>query len=403
MNRALWWHERARRAAVQGMMAAVAAASLPVVAHDAPGSGEWRSQVHGFAAQGAAYSWGNDFIGQSTDGSFAYYEWGLNAAAELGPVTIAAQGILRRVGQSDRAGPRLDFGFVDLHPIETPTVQAGVRYGRVKNPYGLFNDTRDVIFARPSILLPNSVYFDMSGGGTRNFLFSSDGGQAYGGWTVGDHYLTLNVTHALDRDLDDEEVRSLFGSSPTTDVSVTIDDLVFWRIMDEWAGGTWRAAFSALAAKVDFDSAFLTGAVDYDSYVLSLEHRAERFSVIAEFALNRFESPGQGRQTGDGFYVQGDYRIGQEWTVMARYDAQYSDRDDRDGRDYAAANPGSSRYSRYTHDYVLGASWRPTVRWGVWVEQHFVRGSSAIPRIENEGRSIAASSELLLLMVGYRF
>lgn len=399
-----------RRLKMSACIALLLGGPMPAVALDLPGDGQWRTQVHGFAAQGAAKSWGNNFIGESTDGSFAYYEWGLNATAELGAVSLAAQGILRRVGESDRSGPRLDFGFVDFHPLDTLEYQAGLRYGRVKNPFGLFNDTRDVIFARPSILLPNSVYYDVSAGGIRNFLFSSDGGQAYGAWNVGDHYLSLSVTRALDKDLSQEEIESLFGFSQAG-LEVSIDGLTTARIMDEWAGGTWRAAFSLLSANLAYSAGppFGAGELDYDSYVVSLEHRGERYSVVGEYVVNRFRGTGTDSDTGDGFYVQGDYRLDANWKVMARYDAQYSDRGDRDGSDYAAANPGRDRHERYTHDYVIGASWTPDTQWGVWIEQHFLRGSAAVPDRENGAMppftpgTIESNSELLLLMVGYHF
>ncbi len=46
----------------------------------------------------------------------------------------------------------------------------------MKNPLGFYNDTRDVPFTRPSILLPQSIYFDR----TRKLAIAADGVHLYG-------------------------------------------------------------------------------------------------------------------------------------------------------------------------------------------------------------------------------
>ena len=47
--------------------------------------------------------------------------------------------------------------------------------GRIKTAYGLYNTTRDVPFTRPSIILPQSIYFER----TRNLTVSADGADIY--------------------------------------------------------------------------------------------------------------------------------------------------------------------------------------------------------------------------------
>lgn len=60
---------------------------------------------------------------------------------------------------------------MDYAPVETADRRLGVRVGRVRLRLGLYNDTRDVAFTRPSILLPQSIYFDR----TRELQISGDG------------------------------------------------------------------------------------------------------------------------------------------------------------------------------------------------------------------------------------
>jgi hypothetical protein len=78
--------------------------------------------------------------------------------------------------ENSKGGIRIDYGFVDYTAISTESMDFGIRLGRTKNPLGFYNDTRDVPFTRPSILLPQSIYFDR----TRNLGLASDGAQVYG-------------------------------------------------------------------------------------------------------------------------------------------------------------------------------------------------------------------------------
>ena len=50
----------------------------------------------------------------------------------------------------------------------------GIRAGRVKIPFGLYNDSSDVDSARVPILLPQSLYPTLN----RDFLLAQTGGQA---------------------------------------------------------------------------------------------------------------------------------------------------------------------------------------------------------------------------------
>ncbi|MFA5938337.1 MAG: hypothetical protein WC809_03185 [Sinimarinibacterium sp.] len=366
---------------------------------------EFQYQVHGFASQAFAKSWGNNYVGESLDGSLDFYELGLNATAGGGPITVSGQVLYRRFGEIDREGARLDFAFADYRFLSGVDANAGIRLGRVKNPYGFYNDSRDIVFTRPGILLPSSVYFE--GSGVRSLLFSSDGGQLYGGWNVQDHYLSAIVSRALDFEASEDQERSLFGGSFPGEIE--IDGLTVARLMDEWAGGTWRAALTYTTAELALDPAPgvpFFGSFDADLYIASLAHNGERYSVTAEYLLTRFKSRFGGvseRSSSDGIYVQADYQFASAWTGMLRYDLTFSDRNDRDGREYAAEEPGNDRHDRFARDFTVGLKWLPDEHWGVWAEQHFTQGSANAPGLENQNRTIEPDGKLFLLMVGYHF
>jgi hypothetical protein len=70
---------------------------------------------------------------------------------------------------------RLDYGIIDWTALSSEAGRGGIRLGRIKTAYGLYNTTRDVPFTRPSIILPQSIYFDR----TRNLTVSADGAEIY--------------------------------------------------------------------------------------------------------------------------------------------------------------------------------------------------------------------------------
>jgi hypothetical protein len=140
---------------------------------------DWKDtfQYHGFISQNFVLSSENNFYGESSKGSFDFTEAGFNVSLRpLSRLGLAAQVLYRRAGELEDEEVRLDYGVVEFTALDAAEVRAGLRLGRVKNPLGLYNETRDVAFTRPSIFLSQSIYFDR----TRNFALSSDGGQVYG-------------------------------------------------------------------------------------------------------------------------------------------------------------------------------------------------------------------------------
>ncbi len=359
-------------------------------------------QLHGFAAQGFVLTEGNNLFGDSRQGSHDFYELGVNGTVAFSPALIAsAQVLLRDAGSTDDEGLRLDYALVDYQFFSEPTGNAGLRLGRVKNPIGLFNETRDVVFTRPGILLPQSTYLD--GVGVRGLLFSSDGGQVYGSRSLGGHDLSAVFGYAPERDARGEESRVLSGGVPPPG-DIRVGDLYFGRLQDEWGG--WHAALSYVQGGASLSqSGVELATVDAEIWVASLRYVDARYSVTGEYSLLRTRGrsgPAPVKSTSDGAYVQLDYRLGQDWTVYGRLDTSFSDRNDRDGRKFEAQT-GADRGRRYAYDGMLGLRWLPDEHWGVWGEGHLIDGASTVAGLDNPDASRDPQWSALLLMVGYRF
>jgi hypothetical protein len=367
-------------------------------------------QIHGYAAQGFIYSSENNFFGESTDGSFDYYEAGINAAVQVRPnLLIAAQAAIRDAGISDDGTLRLDYALVDYRLLAGDNVQAGVRAGKIKNALGFYNETRDVVFTRPSILLPG-VYSDNQN--QRSLIFTSPGAQVYGSAVTGKHEWSLIGTANAERDVRESDERLLI--TLTAPFDLRIGDSWNVQIMDSIDGGRWQFAYSHFSGQFRLKTApdfGLAGKFDVDLDVFSARYNAERFTVTAEYVLipneNHVTFRGtpivQTRVVADSGYLQGEYRFNSRWGAMARMDAFFRDRHDRSGRDFAAANPGANRRSRVSHDFTLGINWRPDEHWGAWAEYHWINGTAALQALENPPPIPDQRWSMLMLMVGYKF
>lgn len=360
-------------------------------------------QLHGFAAQGFVLSEGNNLFGDSRNGSFDLYELGLNGTVAFSPSLIAsAQVLMRDAGATDDSGLRLDYALVDYRFFNMPEGHAGLRLGRVKNPMGLYNETRDVVFTRPGILLPQSVYLD--GVGIRGLLFSSDGAQLYGSSSFGEHEVSAVFGYAPDREAREEERRVLSGGGPLLPGDLRVGDLYFGRLQDEW--GSWHAALSYVQGGAQLHQAgFDVAELDAEIWVASLRYVDTRYRLTGEYSLLRTRGHNGGsslRNTSDGAYLQFDYHLTPQWTAYTRLDATFTDRNDRDGRRYEAQT-GDDRRRRYAYDSTLGLQWRPDEHWGVWTEFHLIEGGATVSGLDNPDRQRDLNWNALLLMVGYRF
>jgi hypothetical protein len=374
-------------------------------------------QVHGYAAQGFVWSSDNRVFGNSTEGSVNYHEAGLNGSiAPLPKLIVAAQVAIRAAGVTDTDRPRLDYALADYRFIDGVDADLGVRLGKVKNPVGLFNETRDVIFTRPGILMP-SAYGDEQN--QRNLIFAASGVQLYGDIVRGAHQLSLTATASDDRKVSTAEKRLLLNLkySDGSYIPFNLDILHSWnfQLMDTFDGGRWQLAYSHFYGRFHLDATYspglpIVGRFDASLDILSVRYNAERWSLTAEYEIN----PNKDYLTlgslllldtynaGDNGYVQGDLRLTPHWNAMARLDGFFRNRNDRDGTRLAATHPGADPASQFARDLTVGLNWRSGEHWGVWGELHWFHGTATLQPVENPG-PLVDHWTLLMLMAAYRF
>jgi hypothetical protein len=153
------------------MVIAVCAAGSLLAAEDpfAP----LRIDAHGFASFGYLQSWGNNWLGETKEGTTEFWEAAVNAVARpVDHLRIGAQLFARDLGRYDNGKVQLDWAYADWRQNDL----LGVQVGRFKLPIGLYGESLDVDAGRASILLPPSVYALR----TRDLFISADGGKLYG-------------------------------------------------------------------------------------------------------------------------------------------------------------------------------------------------------------------------------
>ena len=346
-------------------------------------------QVHAFAAINPLDTTSNSFFGGG-DGhiSTEFWELGINGSwRPRNDLLLAGQLTSRSAGGSDDGSFRVDYGLLDFSPVNTPATRAGIRLGRVLNPLGFHNETRDVAFTRTSILLPQSIYFDR----TRDLALSSDGLQFYADRRLGIGDVIFQVNIGLPRAGDDSTERALLGDDFPGDLDG--EPSVLGRVILERDGGRWRFGVSGGSVRIDYDPAgpsdpLPDGDIDFRPLIFSAQYNAEQFSLTTEFGPRRFETSGFGgpsnSTTGESIYVEGLYRFSPEWEAFLRYDVLYSDRDDRSGKRFAAQDPrGRPDHSRFAKDLTAGVTWRISQSVLLRAEYHYVDGTAWLPLADN--------------------
>jgi hypothetical protein len=147
-------------------------------------------QVHGFASQGFVYTNENNWLTMQTSvgsGSAQFTDFGVNGSMQLTDnLHIGAQMYDRNLGNLGKWHPSLDWAFASYK--FKPWL--GIRGGKVKTVIGLYNDTQDLEFLHPFVLLPQSVYpTDL-----RDSTIAHEGGDVFGDIALKHHRGTLSYT-----------------------------------------------------------------------------------------------------------------------------------------------------------------------------------------------------------------
>jgi hypothetical protein len=366
-------------------------------------------QVHGFATQGLFWTSHNRMFGRSDNNvSPDFTELGLNGSwSPLPKLRISMQVLSRRAGKGQDGTPTIDFGLLDYSPWDTEDFRLGVRLGRVRLPYGIYNDTRDVAFTRPSILLPQSIYFER----TRNLALSADGAMFYGEARGNIGTLTAEFGATLPRLNDRDTELAILG--PTLKGHLESDVMFIGRLLYESQPAGLRLAFTGTEIPTFYHSPLGSGeptinaSATFSAWILSAQYQTENWTFTSEYALRSFKrngfGPTDGVAHGESYYFQAAYRFAPKWEFMGRYDALYNNRNDPYGYGYQE-NFGAPSFTQFAQDWTVGLRYDVTPSIMTRLEYHNVTGTGWLPIQDNPDRNAAVKHwDMVAFLVSFRF
>jgi hypothetical protein len=358
-------------AAAQSPSALAPEASPPPVAKIEPEPPETTTSpvaIHAFASQGFILTTGNDYIApKSTDGSFRFSEAGVNFTTEFADkLSIGIQAFAQNIAQGGNFTFKADWFYVGYRWRDW----LGIRAGRLKIPFGIYNEVNDVDAARAPILLPQSVY-PLQG---REFLFAQTGAELYG-------YLRTQAAGALEYRLYAGSIfidpALLIPPGSTVDLSLDVRYSVGGRLFWETPLDGLRIGASLLAVRLDvtaFVGGMVAGTITNHS-VLGLgsaEYAFRKLLLTAEYSLwhahQDSDIPGSAfTGTSERSYAMASYRLTPWLQPTAYYALTFPDIHNRSG---------GSAFRQ--DDVTLSLRFDLNAHWIIKAEGHYMSGTAAL-------------------------
>jgi len=356
-------------------------------------------QIHGFLAQGLIRSEGSNFVRDDNKISTELTEIGINTSFQLNHIIrLTGQMVYLDGGNRYVKGPRVDYALAELSLYSDNHWLVHLYLGRFKNNNWLYSSTRDVPHARPSIILPQSVYYD----GFRDVAMGSDGAALkvnYSSDDYGDFDLHFNYGTTT---LDTKDVKLLLGDNVlgTGKQKFDAQTSFYWRPnMSPWQFGVsiLDSDFNYKRAQKDvFTDAYFS----FQQYTGNILYEGEMWQFSTEFFQQSFIQKGFYSKTfdtervGQGAFFQSEYQYNQKLSLLARIERFYMDKNDKNGSKLQATTGGYvPSYFGYQHDYTLGASYDLADSWRMQIEYHWVKGTARLTPVVSPNLAVNNSEK----------
>jgi hypothetical protein len=363
---------RAAAAIALGLMVLGVAAAPEGRAHAAElaaPSDSMSLQVHGFVGQGALKSTGNNYLADTKRGSLEFSDVGINFTAQpTERLRLGMQLFARKLGAVGNFNAKTDWFYLDYHWRDW----LGIRAGRVKLPFGLYNDTSDIDSARVAVLLPGSLY-PVNG---RDFLLAQTGFEVYG-------YAGLGAGGGLEYRLYAGTIFVQITNTPGASLQVQslgVPYVAGGRLMWEAPIEGLRVGGSVEALRLD--TVFVTPATGMTSTVRipvvlsagSIEYAAGNLLLAAEYSrwfisdtsTNTGLVADSSVVTSERAYLLATYQVRHWLAPGAYYSATFADVDQRVGR------------ANRLHDVAGTLRFDINPHWIVKVEGHYLDGTQGL-------------------------
>ena len=332
----------------------------------------------------------NNYLADSKRGSLEFSEVGINFTKSMtDELRVGMQLFMRDLGPIGNYTPHFDWFYLDYRFWDW----LGVRAGRTKLPFGLYNENSDIDSARVPILLPQSVYPITS----RDYLLAQTGVELYGrvplegagsleyrayGGTI---YFDLTPAQA--------------ATIPRVNVPYLIGGRLMWQTPLEGlqVGGslqTMRLEFGYSPPAALITNLQMTGQLPANFRapfdvklpavlaVASVEYQASDLLVAAEYSRWHVitESPypvivPNSDVVSERGYVMTSYRVMPWLSPGVYYSVLFKNVDSR-----------TTTRDQYQHDVAATLRFDINDHWLVKLEGHYLNGTGALSSGLNEGK-----------------
>ena len=407
-----------RRGALGAWMLAVAVGVLPASVH-----GELDEiQVHGLISQGYMRSTDNNYLADTSEGSFEFNEAIVNFSTQVSDnLRVGLQLLSRDLGTEGNNVVGLDWAYGDFRWRKN----VGIRFGKLKSEIGLYNKGRDVDMLRTCIMMPQSVYEET----TRDFAHSYNGFSVYGSPFVprvgrlsyevyagtlpvrdpNSHFWVNNLRLVVKRLIEDRSLQLLLDAD-------NLDISVDWLTVKYVTGGMlmWDAPVPGLRlggnymmGELDLSTRMSTGlgpiqvAVDLQIeqlQTLSAEYSRGDLLLAADLLRTTYDIDSYSQLVGpyrtemkwEGYYGMVNYRLTDLLELGCYYTRFYPERTDKDGRRYFPDRIGedgetlpTQRFLAWKEDIALSARFDMGDYWLMKLEAHHMDGAAQVITREN--------------------
>ncbi|MBN1381389.1 MAG: porin [Deltaproteobacteria bacterium] len=358
-------------------------------------------QIHGFISQGFLISDEYNYLSHdSKKGSFQYNEMGINFSKDVtDKLRIGVQVFSRDLGDAANNKVTIDWAYGDYKWRDW----LGLRAGRIKLPFALYTETRDMDMLRTSIVMPQGMYNDL----TRDAGIALNGVGLYGYVPIGvagslDYYV---LGGAMNMDLDsglgkytNSQLTAING-----EINGQIDAETAYAGRLRWNTPLSGLALNVTASKVDMKYPIMANIpglgnvqmqLESETFVniIGVEYTWKDLLLAVEYKQQDSDSTttsilgtNVSSKTTEAYYLSAAYRLTDWLEVGSYYSVTYPDNDDRDGDKLKAA--GQPDHGAWQKDLALSVRFDINPNWCFKIEGHQVNGTAEVLALDNPTRN----------------
>jgi len=370
-------------------------------------------EYYGFLTQSLVKTDGNNYFGQSNGQqiSMDFRELGIGANLFISKkFSLAGLLLSRTAGETDDGRVRFDYAKIEYGNINLLGGSVSIRVGRLKLPFGLFNETRDVATTRPSILLPQSLYYDHA----RQYLINADGVQLDYLISSRNHIHNFKFSYLRANTVghDNKETEAYYlGRDFSGRLDAVPGDIFTLEYNNNKTNTTLRAQYSdhTITYKPAVDDFLLNGEIHNQTSIFSAIQYIHNYTIIGEIfyptlSYNDFGAVIPDKRVNPlGRYLQLNYRHNSYVEFYVRYDETFVDASDKNGHKLSALT-GRKAHNFFAYDKTFGLRYFPAPKFSVGVEYHDIVGTAFLPIQDNPNFSTHERYwRMLLIQASYTF